>query len=165
MKGRRWIKSEIETLIKLYPDHTNEEIADRLGRAKGSVCTKASELRLKKRAEHISRARTHAYHKTKNADVEAVYRERKLADDIICHYHRRGCSIEKTAEEINVAPEAVKQILDDCMKDGRYEKFEKRDKALRLPAYYSNSEATVKAARRNSTAYTLKSIMGRISLK
>lgn len=50
-KLKRWTKEELSVLLRLYPDHTNAEIARTIGRSEGSVCYMAHIKGLRKHKE------------------------------------------------------------------------------------------------------------------
>jgi hypothetical protein len=49
----RWQGADLELLRSLYPDHSNIEIARRLGRSVKSVLSKAGDLGLRKSSRHL----------------------------------------------------------------------------------------------------------------
>lgn len=51
-----WIQEEVEILVKMYPDHFAQEIAEQLGRSERAVHSKANSLGLKSNKEKYVKA-------------------------------------------------------------------------------------------------------------
>ncbi len=53
-KMPRWTEAQVEKLVELYPNHSNEEIAAVLGRTAISVLCKANRMQLQKSSAHLA---------------------------------------------------------------------------------------------------------------
>lgn len=118
-KAYTWLPDEEEYLILNYSDVTNSVLAEKLGKSKHSIATKAYSLGLKKNPGAVEH---------RGARNPSTYREEtELTADIICFYHRRGVAIFNIARDLNCPIKQVEEILKRCQEDGSYERYKAQE--------------------------------------
>lgn len=116
-----WSEEEVEYLIHNYEKTPTSVIAKELGRSKNAIATKAYTLKLTKDEMAIERSGG------KQMVLKDKLEETPLTEDIICFYHRRGIKEEQIAKEICRPVEQVKDILNRCLNNGKYEYYARQE--------------------------------------
>lgn len=129
---KRWTPEEEEYLIAHYADGDVMELADKLERSWQAIISKANSLGV---------VRTESAKQKTNDKIRESYVGRRkrynpnpmtpLTIKMICWYTEDGDSVTDIAGLIHRPKQKVQKILDECLLDGRYDRYS-RERQERL---------------------------------
>ena len=138
-KLQSWTRTDIQYLINNYPTMKTDEMARRMGRTETAIRHKAYMLGIIKRIRMNKRS-PEELAKLQKKIVRIKYNQNPITPltiKMICWYTEDGDSVTDIAGLIHRPKQKVQKILDECLLDGRYDRYS-RERQERL-------EQTIKA--------------------
>lgn len=130
-KLQSWTRTDIQYLINNYPTMKTDEMARRMGRTETAIRHKAYMLGIIKRIRMNKRS-PEELAKLQKKIVRIKYNQNPITPltiKMICWYTEDGDSVTDIAGLIHRPKQKVQKILDECLIDGRYDRYSMERKA------------------------------------
>lgn len=125
-KDGHWTEKEDRYMREKYPDMSTAEIANKLNRSEAAIRQRACKLGIVKMRRIFRLTKSKRQGNTKQRAERKRYNPNPITPltiRMVCWYTAEGDDVKEIAALVNRPVEVIQKILDACLSDGRYEKY------------------------------------------